>query len=188
MKNVVSLCPGGKSNFKILTEHLGKICKYHKRANQTFQTNDIVRDFCPYIFFVAYPYCLALLYNAKFAKNNDSIKLCCPQNSGIVFTISRKRCWSLPVGAFYKFLKWISQKISFPLDIEDYHIQLEIVDDKSTCPKKLTRGSTYQFNINKLDELCPASFYQLFPFLFGRKKLRINCPDHEGMSYRISES
>jgi len=177
------------NNFKInlTTKKFGKICKYHKRTGQKYTSSNIVKDFCFEAFYTAYPYCLALLYHAKFP-NKKQITLSCPQKQGLVFTVNREPCRNLAATLGLRLLKKISQKLSFPLDIEDYRLVMKVVENNSVCSKKYPVGKTYEFNIRRLDELCPASFYQLYPFLAsGASNIELNCPDHQGMSYLIKK-
>lgn len=166
-----------KNHVSLITKNFGKICKYHKRAGQTYEANEIVKDFSSETFYTAYPYCLALLYHAKFPILNK-ITLSSPQQKGLVFTINRQRCRNLIATLGLRLLKKISQKLSFPLDIEDYRIIITVINQPT--------GKTYEFNIRRLNELCPASFYQLYPFLAsGITNTELHCPDHQGMSYLI---
>lgn len=170
----------------IKTKKLGKLCKYHKRAAQIYDSENIIKNFCPHAFYTAYPHCLALLYNGRFAKNK--IYLHCPCNDGIVFEARHYPAWNIALSLIYKFLKWLTEKISFPLDIEDWHIKLTVVKNKGGCPQNYQVGQIYEFNIRRLEELCPASFYQLYPFFIsGDNKKVLHCPDHQGMSYLIKK-
>jgi len=184
---MAEFCSADNPQINLITKKFGKICKYHKRAGQQYTSDDIVKDFCFEAFYTAYPYCLALLYNAKFP-NKKQITLSCPQEKGIDFTINRHRAWSLTTGLGLRLLKKLSQKLSYPLDIEDYQLTIKIIANHGTCPKKYPVGKTYQFNIRRLNELCPAAFYQLYPFFFsGVKNVKLHCPDHQGMSYLIKK-
>lgn len=175
------------SNFKIVTKNMGKICKYHKRRGQEFYPNDLVRGFCSQAFFTAYPYCLALLYNAIFKK--DIIVLSCPNPEGIIFQVKRIPSRNLPLKMIKKAFTHIGAKLFYPIDWEDWNIKISVIQESSHCSAKLKNGYTYWFNINRLTELCPASFYTLYPFLvqgfYKHKSLSIHCPDHEGITYNL---
>lgn len=166
------------------TEFLGKICKYHKRLGQTFTRKQIIKGFCPHAFYSVYPFCLSLLYGAKFP--DKKIIISCQKNDGIKFSVEKVRKWNFFWGFFLKALKYLSEKFWQPLDIEDGDIKIEKVSFSPNC--SFVQKKPYFFNIRRLNELCPASFYQLYPFLLSNQKgWEINCPDHEGMVYRLKD-
>lgn len=179
-------CSFNNPQVSLITKKFGKICKYHKRAGQKYSANDIIKDFCFDAFYTAYPYCLAFLYNAKFPHKNN-ITLSCPQQKGVVFTLERLRRWNPLVVLLLKLLKKASKQFSYPLDIEDHQVKLTVIENNGSCPKAYQPGKSYEFNIRQLDQLCPASFYQLYPFIVsGLKNIKLHCPDHEGMVYLIN--
>jgi uncharacterized repeat protein (TIGR04076 family) len=180
------------SEFIIDTIVMKKICKYHKRKGQEYGSNDVVRDFCADAFYVAYPYCLAFLYGAnKNEFGGDRIYLCCPHPKGIRFEIKRMYRWPFPVRIAKRFLDWVVGKVLYPLDWEDWRIGIKVVEDKGECPAKFSIGKTYWFNIRRLEELCPASFHNIYPFLLSylvKDNLtlkNIHCPDPQGIIYNV---
>lgn len=61
------------SNINI--EHISGTCGYHKVKGRVLSLGECVPDeMCPHAFFAAYPYCLALLYNAEFTWMKDTDK------------------------------------------------------------------------------------------------------------------
>lgn len=175
-KNICQTC----QRLTIDTLSLGKICKYHKRAGQSYSGQQIINGFCPHAFFVAYPYCLSLLYNGTI----QSFDLSCPVGA-VQFRVTRINCWNLAAKISLQLVKRVSRSF-LPLDIEDWHIQME-VRKVGECPLKLARRNKYYFNIRQLDYLCPASFYTLYPFFINKNNtgLLLACPDHQGMIYKI---
>lgn len=185
----------------IETLHMKKVCKYHKRAGQVFAERDIVRDFCPDAFYVAYPYCLALLYNADRNEFADGrLTLSCPHPEGIVMELRRIPCRPRLLQVAKKAFEWVLRRNSFLLDWEDWKIGIEVVDDKGGCPCHYRKGTVYWFNTRRVDELCPASFHAVYPHLMriaSGKKLSwqgerggpplVHCPDHEGITYKIKK-
>jgi uncharacterized repeat protein (TIGR04076 family) len=184
-------------NILIITETMKKICKYHKRRWQEFGHNEIADTLCFDAYHVAYPYCLAMLYNAKldgFGKNAMQIK--CPRINGVVLEISRRRRWNIVILFSKRILEWLFKKIGFPLDIEDWRIKIKVTKNLGNCPKHKI-GDTYMFNIRRTNELCPASFYTLYPYILQLSHghpfpwendvsdSHIHCPDHEGFIYDV---
>lgn len=189
--------------FVLDTIVMKKICKYHKRKGQEYRPNDIVRDFCADAFYVAYPYCLAFLYDADRNEfRNRQIRLCCPNPKGITFEVRRLPGLPFCIRIAWKSVEWLLAKISIRPDWEDFHwrIQIKVIENKGCCPAGFTIGKTYWFNMRRLDELCPASFYGIYPvllpYLFGynlpwqkeREEADIHCPDHGGIIYNFRKS
>lgn len=184
--------------FLLDTVVMKKICKYHKRRGQEYKPDDVVRDFCSDAFYVAYPYCLALLYGAnKNEFKEGRVHLCCPNPKGIAFEVRRVHCWPLYIRIGKTILGWMVGKILYPLDWEDWHIQIKVTRNQGKCPANFSVGKTYWFNIGRLDELCPASFHGIYPvllpYLLGYnlpwqkegETANIHCPDDEGMIYNV---
>ncbi|MDP2939646.1 MAG: hypothetical protein Q8O13_06200 [Candidatus Omnitrophota bacterium] len=186
--------------FVLDTLVMKKICKYHKRKGQVYKSDDIVRDFCLDAFYVAYPYCLAFLYDAdKNEFKNKKITLFCPNPKGITFEITRIPALPLFIRIVWKLFVYLLSKMSIRLDWADLHwcIKLKVTENKGSCPAGYVAGKTYWFNTRRLDELCPASFHGIYPFLLSyllgyslpwQKQgeiVNIHCPDHEGIVYGV---
>jgi uncharacterized repeat protein (TIGR04076 family) len=86
-------------------------------------------------------------------------------------------------------LQWVGIGGEYP----DKKIMLEVSRVNNKCPMGLTEGQSFLFNIWDRKELCPASFYALYPLLmrqksFSQKSLSgencsVQCPDPFGVSY-----
>lgn len=185
-------------DFTLETSVMKKVCKYHKRKGQEFAPNDVVRDFCPDAFYVAYPSCLALLYGAGRGEfDKGRVELSCPNPQGITFEVERVHCRALPLRLLKRAFEWVVKKVIFPLDWEDWHIRLTVRGSRGGCPMEFPEGKTYWFNIGRLDEFCPASFHGIYPVLLPhllghglawQKQgggATVHCPDHEGMVYAV---
>ena len=175
---------------KVTAVELKKKCRYHKRENQVYSSDSIApKGLCFDAFHAAYPYCLALLYDADFTgschKNagKDEVEIQCPMGC---MRMRVTRIHSLPKPV--KFLKTAAEKIFkrllFPPDVPDYRIRIMVEESSSECPHK--GGEEYYLNIRKTSELCPASFDALYPFLGVTDMRLVHCPDHEGILYEVA--
>ena len=179
---------------KLTAVELKKKCRYHKRQGQTYDSPVFVPEgMCFDAFHVAYPYCLALLYDAEFdeschrEKEEGRVILRCPVGH---MTMEVRRLQSLPkpLKLAKTAVEWVFENIfNYPLAVVDYKIRLRVLDVNGECSQKV--GAEYWMNIRDLDKLCPASFHALYPFLRASDKDRmiefIHCPDHEGILYGV---
>jgi hypothetical protein len=96
-----------------------------------------------------------------------------------------KRIQTLPKSI--KALKTVAEKafkkLVFPPDVIDYKIRIKIIEAADGCPHK--PGELYYMNIRNTNELCPASFDALYPFLGVSDIQLIHCADHEGILYQL---
>jgi uncharacterized repeat protein (TIGR04076 family) len=88
-------------------------------------------------------------------------------------------------------------RIVFPVDVIDMDISISVKCAEGYCPAGHQAGQVYVFNICLPDELCPASFHAVFPYLcllshgkslpWGESVdgCHVHCPDHRGFGYRI---
>lgn len=156
----------------VTTIRTRKRCKYHKRKNQMYRQEDLCGQFCLDAFYIAYPYCLALLYNCI----SDVFEINCPSLTGVKMRIERiPRSWFRSRRA----LKWILGKILFPIDWADWQIKISVTEE-GNCPY-LKIHDAINFNLNDPKILCPASFHTIFPRMRGE----ICCPDERGQIYHI---
>jgi len=215
MKQII--CDNSENeNIKINTVILKQTCRYHpiKDQNYEYDLNSIVPSgLCLDAFHTAYPFCLALLYNAEFNKKNksickhlnrtlkridkDRVFIQCPK-SGILMEIHRYCTLPKIIKHFKTLIEKAFKKI-YPLDIVDYKIRIKIVEVKKNCPKKYKVGEEFWFNIRDPSKLCPASFDAIYPSLhlirnnikvpWSNKKSScyVHCPDRNGMVYEISK-
>ena len=150
-----------------------------KGKSREYSENEIYPDgMCPWLYYSAYPYMLGLLFGADFMHNSDGdANVACPAING-VRSFVRKR--------------------EHPGHIEDsrispkshFVIYTEIVGvgecgDAGDCPKGHKVGDRFIFPTSMKEQyMCPAAWYQTFPFLTGKIDLpeclkmdAIKCPD-----------
>ncbi len=184
--------------YQLEMSRMGKICKYHKRLGQEFTHREVVKDFCEDAFFHAYPYCLALFYDAPFGKSKGEVRLNCPHPDGIQMEIQR-----VPIHSWWYrtckrlFMRWISKVLVEP-DWADWNVRVRVTNNSPACPLNYKKGDAYFMNIQDLKTLCPASFHGMYPMLLQVNQglpiecqpptgeVSIHCPDHEGQEYKIA--
>jgi uncharacterized repeat protein (TIGR04076 family) len=90
----------------------------------------------------------------------------------------------------------ILQSLGIGAEYPDRDIILEISHVDRSCPRGLTEGQSFLFNIWDRKELCPASFYALYPLLLQQMTASppvtqcensfVHCPDPFGVLYKCT--
>lgn len=200
MTSIDSLCNMTFRTCSLKTGPHERNCRYHKMQGQEFSGDDLCpKGFCPHAFRIAYPYCLSLLYDSTYPSQSEphptrSIRIACPSSDQSV---------ELTIGVRYTFPSMIRklknaairtlQFIGINGEYPDRDIILEVSRVTKTCPRGLTEGQSFLFNIWNRQELCPASFYSLYPILLKHVSLEpqstyredslVHCPDPFGVYY-----
>ncbi|MDI6717454.1 MAG: hypothetical protein QMD86_00150 [Patescibacteria group bacterium] len=168
-----------------LTKNKG--CGYCKTGKEIYN-NDALhpKNFCIDAYYAVYPYLLALLYNAKFGKQLDKneIVVSCPNASDPTL---------LKISYRFKKIKFILniaekifRKLGFPKDAIDKLIKLEVLNSGNNCALK--KGDECEIKIPDIKELCPASFFSVYPLIhlynrneslkkYGADRIKFFCPD-----------
>lgn len=173
-------------------------CRYH--SGPTGIERVAPEGMCLAAFHVAYPYSLALLYDADFPDVDEkgSIYVRCPNpQGGIVLEVKRV----LTTSSGMRFLKSLGAKVFetffHPVDVINYKIVYNIAAVQGTCPAGYRAGERFEFNVWKRNELCPASFHSLYPYLLlknqgvsfnwreGETQNEVACPDCRGAVYQF---
>lgn len=160
-------------------------CRYHKYESQEYCGKKLAPfKFCFDAFYVAYSYCFALLYGAKFEfGNSDSVKIRCPAiKNFIIMEIRKKRIFPKFVIALKEKLIKFLQRLNIPCEFPHQKIKIRVMENNN-CPAGYRLGEEFEFNIWKKDELCPAGFNALFPFISNDNKGKVHCPDPRGIIY-----
>lgn len=183
---------------KIRASSIKSPCRYHSNPVDIEHIAPV--GLCLDALHVAYPYGLALLYDASFAYRGkeDSVYVRCPSpQNGVVLEV--KRVLSAPkfVNLLKTFAANIFEALFYPVDIINCRIVYTVSDVKGSCPAGHRIGEQFEFNIWNKNELCPASFHSLFPHLFlknrgvsfrwqeGDSLNEVSCPDCQGAAYRF---
>ena len=156
---------------KIQQLNTQKICRAHRNfAGRIFSADKIwPGNICPWLYYSLYPYLLGSIYGAKYDYNSrGDVHVGCPAEHG-VDCIVRRRANN---GTFGK-------KVGLNVKVVSFAEVVRV----GKCPHRHKAGQRYVFpNVMKDYYLCPAGFYNVFPFLklkspscINREKLR--CPD-----------
>lgn len=179
-----------------------KLCRYYQEPGQIVEFMNLAPSgFCLPAYYSAYTYSLSLLYDGadfeKAGREKTAELFCCLKgNDYIKMLVSTKR------NIFTYILNFIEKTLRFigyPKDVLDKAVKIEVSEVKGHCPKGLVAGHKVNFNLYNKQELCPAVFYNLFPYLcmLNRKifpywvkdesRIDIHCPDAcADITYRIN--
>jgi uncharacterized repeat protein (TIGR04076 family) len=183
-------------DYKHLTVSVNKLenkCRYHDSYVSYYHNNFAPPGLCPDIFHVAYPFALALLYDADFSgrEKKDSVTVSCPNNKGIKLMIKREERHFRLTLKFIKVLEKVFEKFFYPVDKIYNDISLTVVSTGGECPRKHQLNEKYYLNIRDKNVMCPATFSSLFPHLVlssygGATDRLIHCPDCQGAEYVVN--
>lgn len=200
-----SICNTSFGRFILKTAPHLRGCRYHRMQEEEFTENRILpKGFCVHAYRVAYPYSLSLLYDGQYysdggSKTERSVKIRCPSCKDKV-EIKIKIRYTLPYlirklkVATVKLLRLIKIASEFP----DRNIVIEILNVTGKCPLGIRKKQSYLFNIWNRRELCPASFYALYPILISGATeaeknsndtdISFHCPDPFGVRYGTKDN
>lgn len=142
-----------------------KSCGYHKCGGETHNEGSLVpNNFCVDAYYATYPYILAILYDAKFdnATFGEELVLVCPNAKYptlIKITFEFKK-----LKLVLNFIEKVARKLGFPKDAIDKTVKLEVINENHEC--RLDKGDFFNIKIPDMHELCPASFFSLYPFIY----------------------
>jgi uncharacterized repeat protein (TIGR04076 family) len=167
---------------KLLYDATDNRCRYHPLNSGNKQVSLLSQGMCPTAFLNLYPTLLALHCNhdqSKLKMNPAGEIISCPLGSeGVSF-----RVYSLKIKfnlwAYFKnFLRWVLNFL-YPVEIPDKDVFIKAVDEGRGCSVGITRGQDFYFNLDQKDELCPAAFTSIYPYLDIEKNNFIaGCPDY----------
>jgi len=175
---------GGSS---VQVASLCKSCRYHRHLGQKYDPAHLSpQGLCLSAYQTAYPYCLALLYNADLGKK---VIVRCPNPKNYIeMEITKSPIAPTALIALKRKLLSLLANLCRPFDLPDHRITIKIVSQKGVCPKNYSIGQTFKFNLYRQNEICPAGFYQLYPFLIQvhKKPIFVSCPDDNVVVYKVS--
>ena len=148
----------------MIIKHIKNNCKYYRKMNETYDMNHMgPEDLCLDLYHSAYPYCLAILYGAKFTWMDDKTCVCgqCPYGR-VHFKVKR-----IPIEEEKEGIK------------KTCRIIIEIISSNN-CYNNHIVGEEYEFNQGDLlDQMCPAAFYNIYPILkCTSTDVNVECPDN----------
>jgi len=187
---------GTYSMCNVSVECIQNPCRYHDSLFSYKEGCLAPKGLCPDAFHCAYPFALALLYDADFLEgvDKDSVSIICPYNKGITMLIKREERHSWVFRKFIKFLEKIFEFFFYPVDRIYNAISITITENKGGCPKGYHIGEKFYLNIRDTNIMCPASFNSVFPQLVKissgcsiseKNKIYIHCPDCQGAKYLL---
>ncbi len=171
-----------EKGLKLVYDATDNRCRYHPLNSDNKQVSLLSQGMCPAAFLNLYPTLLALHCNqnkSKLKMNPAGEIISCPLGSdGVSFRIySSKRKFN-PWVYFKNILRWILNFI-MPVEIPDKDIHIKAVDEGKGCLIGITRDHDFYFNLDKRDELCPAAFTSIYPYLdIENNNFVAGCPDY----------
>lgn len=173
-------------------------CKYHKKKGEVYSVSSFVpKGLCMELFYAAYPSSLAVLYNGTparlgFRKNGlRRAVVSCPHPKGIKVEISCNELFLGPLRMIKEFIEELLKIVYRPLDMHFRRVTIKVIEVSAYCPKGYKVGDRFEFNTHRRNELCPAGFAAIYPYLrvLGKEgnanSLTAHCPDYVGVTYEI---
>lgn len=192
------ICGVSFDELKLKTGHYKRTCRYHRKPGQEFGSGQLYpKGCCPHLYIAVYPYALSLLYDAEYvqsdARVDRKITICCPSATNNV-TVEVGIKWAFPY-----IVRWLKaaaiktlQFLKIPAEYPDRDVLLRVIEVKGNCPLYIKKNDVFKFNLHNRQELCPASFYNLYPALLkcatgfeSNKDITtpVHCPDPYGVFY-----
>lgn len=181
MKNC-SICQINPDLIFLKTIPFERSCRYHRILGQTYKEDDLFpKDFCPHAYAKIYPKALSLLYGL----NLKSEKILCP-NRKFPVEFSLTATYSLPwvVRKLKRVSLFFLNKIGVAIEFPEKKISIKVKKTNKKCSKDFKTGDIFSFNIWRMKELCPASFYAMYPFYRNKSVPSFHCPDPDGVIYQ----
>lgn len=146
-----------KNTSKCLKKHT---CKYYRAMGEAFDLRHLgPKGLCLDLYFSAYPYCLSLLYGAKFTweKDKNAVNAQCPVPEGNAhFKVFRQRL-EKPVIS-----NGIKKRCKVFIQITRVEKTSNRYRNNCKCFHKI--GQKFEFNQgDDLAQMCPAAFYSAYP-------------------------
>lgn len=184
------ICQFANQKAIVRVASLNKLCRYHFREGQEYDDSHLSPSgMCLAAYQAVYPFCLALLYDAKLSSKGKLIKVRCPNSKGLVLMeVTHENPLPKPLFLFKEKLESLV-RVFRPFELPTKRIKIKIIDQKG-CPKKYQKGQVFRFNLWNQKEICPAGFAQIYPFLTQAKvntKVLVPCPDEEVAVYEIKK-
>ncbi|MDO8602379.1 MAG: hypothetical protein Q7O04_00825 [Candidatus Omnitrophota bacterium] len=187
-------------NFKIKVVDIQRGCKYHKKKGELYSASAIAPEgLCREIFYEAYPSCLALLYNGvpvnmrPRKKGTEEMIVVCPAPEGVKVRIRSEEILPPFLRILKEFMEEVLKKVYRAFDIPLRNVIIEVMEAGPACPKGYKTGDRFKFNISRRDELCPAGFALVYPYVRSLPGIKnknqgsfcVHCPDYVGVTYEI---
>lgn len=173
-------------------------CLYQQKSHSGLQVSDGVakidfeatkitpNNLCLHAFRSIYHLCLSKLY---FSKSIEEESFRCPSTETKVYLSVEKVPHKDLKTRFLNFLRQIALFLRIPNDLKETKIKINVTKVEGDCPKGHRVGDEFYFNLGDKEEMCPASTFSLYTFLFGKRgSSSYQCPSHlVSVKYNISE-
>jgi uncharacterized repeat protein (TIGR04076 family) len=164
------------------------------------QTNIAPQEMCRELFYAAYPAALSLLYSGKPRKTwlrrhgLSKVSVSCPVRNGVALVVQKKEILPAPVRMLKELAEEAVKIFWRPVDAHFRKVAMQVALCGAQCPRDYPVGRKFAFNTHCTNELCPAGFATIYPYVRyleresvnANKTLRIHCPDHAGVLYDLS--
>jgi uncharacterized repeat protein (TIGR04076 family) len=177
-----------------------RLCRYYQRPGRSVPFERLIPPgFCLPAYYAAYPYALSLLYDGvnfeKIGREHAASLTCHNSSDCIHMRVRTKRNIFSPL---LNFVETVLRALGFPKDVLDKTVEIQVVGSQGNCVKDLTAGRIVYLNLYNREELCPALFHNLFPFIVmldkrvfpywaeERRRIDVHCPNAAAdIVYRI---
>jgi uncharacterized repeat protein (TIGR04076 family) len=173
-------------------------CKYHKRPGQVYQPAAFVPSgLCQELFYAVYPACLCVLYHGRplgaigiRAGGVKEMLVSCPAAGGTSVRVKAEEILPPLLRQAKEALENVCAVLFRPFDVHLRRVSIEITACGGNCPKKYPIGKRFFFNTHRQNELCPAGFFSLYPYLQAMESCKaaaitVHCPDFQGVVYEL---
>lgn len=165
-------------------------CRYYKKPGSVIKRSKWVpAGFCLPAYYYAYPNALSLTYDGRGDKQDKKEQidyLVCPGNEQVKMEIKTQRNSLTPI---MNLMERILRFIGRPKDAIDKEVKIKVIENMN-CPQELELNQTFNFNLHDKTEICPAVWYNFFPYLVMLSKgafpywsskesqsIDVHCPD-----------
>ncbi len=157
-------------------------CRYHSIRSKKQKIDLIRKGMCPVGYMSLYPFLFALHCSrdrTKLKLDVDRMVKQCPLGEeGATFKVNVER---IRFGLL-EYVKNLARRLInlvIPCEVHDKHIVIEVMDKAAGCPLEFRKGDQLSFNIGRTDEMCPAAFNSVYPFLdLIANNGVVGCPDY----------
>lgn len=160
-----------------------KKCGYCKSGKERYGVGSLLpAGFCPDAYYAAYPYFLALLYDARIAEfgSGKEVEVNCPapQDPSILKVHFRNK----KLKPLLNILEKAFRALGMPKDAIDKVMMVEVVHAGANC--RLKEKQSIEIKVPDTHQLCPASYFSVYPLAFLSAKghckaIKFSCPDPE---------
>lgn len=171
-----------EQNLKLFFDANDNRCRYHSKNADKKEVNILSQGMCPVAYMNLYPALFALHLNhneSKLKINPREHVIQCPLGSdGITFKVYTSKSEFSLMGYLRNLIRRTAN-LFIPVEMYDKSTRIEAINEGKGCAFGITKGKKFYFNLDHTDELCPAAFNSVYPFLDTKQPdLLVGCPDY----------